>query len=187
VVEGDTLWRIAKAYGVDQAEIMKANGMKDATVEVGQRLLIPGAIEQVEVKRYRPPKTGRKFVPGESFGYPCIGRVARGFGTWKDGQKTEGIEFSVRQGTKVVASRTGEAVFVEREFPGYGIVVILRHGPQYKTFYGYLAETPVQVGDAVAKGEVIGVAGVEPGTKSYRLHFKIHESSDPVNPLRHLR
>lgn len=187
VVEGDTLWRIAKAYEVDQEEIMKANGLKDATVEVGQRLHIPGAIEPVEVKSYRPPRAGKKFVRGESFGYPCVGRVALGFGQWRGGQKTEGADFSVGRGAKAVAARTGEVVFVEKSFPGYGLVVILQHGPQYRTFYGYLAETPVQVGDAVAKGEVIGVAGAEPRGGESRLHFRIYDGTRPVNPLERLR
>jgi hypothetical protein len=187
VREGDTLWRIAKAYGMEPEDILKANGLKDTSVEVGQKLLIPGAKEPVDVARYRPPKQGKKFMLNETFGYPCIGKVDAGFGQWKSGQKMEGADFAVSPGAKVVASRTGEAVLVARTFPGYGTVVILRHGPSYRTFYGYLSETPVRVGDAVAKGEIIGVTGKEPRTGRHMLHFKIYEGGEPVNPLRHLR
>jgi murein DD-endopeptidase MepM/ murein hydrolase activator NlpD len=154
---------------------------------VGQKLLIPGATELVEVKKYRPPRLGKKFVRNEAFGYPCVGRVAARFGQWKGGQKTEGVDFAVSAGARVVVSRTGEVVLVARAFPGYAVVVILQHGPTYRTFYGYLAETPVQVGDAVAKGEVIGVVGKEPRSGKPRLHFKIYEGKEAVNPLKHLR
>jgi lipoprotein YgeR len=187
VGENETLWRIAKAYGIDMQEIVKANSLKDTTVQVGQRLLMPGATEQVEVEKYRPPKSGKKFVRNESFGYPCVGRIATGFGSTKGEHKLEGVEFSVRKDAKIVASRTGEVVMVAQKFPGYGVVVILQHGPSYRTFYGYLGETTLRVGDAVARGEIIGKSGKEPRTGKSRLHFRIYEGSTAMNPLEHLR
>jgi murein DD-endopeptidase MepM/ murein hydrolase activator NlpD len=187
VGENETLWRIAKAYGIDMQEIVKANSLQDTTVQVGQRLYMPGATERVEVEKYRPPKTGEKFVLKEPFGYPCVGRIAAGFGSAKGEHKLEGLDFSVRRSTKVVASRTGEVVMVARKFPGYGLVVILQHGPSYRTLYGYLGDTSLRVGDAVAKGEIIGTSGKEPRTGKSRLHFRIYEGSTAVNPLEHLR
>jgi murein DD-endopeptidase MepM/ murein hydrolase activator NlpD len=187
VGEGETLWRIAKAYGIDMQEIARANDLKDTTVQVGQKLYMPGAAEQVEVEKYRPPKTGKKFVRNEAFGYPCVGTVAAGFGSAKGEHKLEGLEFSVRRGAKVVASRTGEVVMVAQKFPGYGMVVVLQHGPSYMTFYGYLSDTSLRVGDAVARGEIIGKSGKEPRTGKSRLHFRVYEGTTAVNPLEHLR
>lgn len=187
VREGDTLWRIAKAYDIPSEKIVQANGMDDTTVTVGRKLLIPGATHRVEVERYRPPKKGRKFVRGEKFGYPCAGTIAAGFGQLKGDQRAEGMEFTAKRDTKVVASRTGEVVVVAREFPGYGIVVILQHGPSYRTFYGYLAQTSVRLEDAVAKGETIGVTGVEPRSGKPRLHFRLYDGEKAVNPLRLIR
>jgi len=187
VLEGETLWRIAKAYGIDEEEIKKANGLKSGNVRVGQELHMPGATERVEVQKYRPPKTGQKFIPGEDFGHPCVGIVSKGFGQWKGGQKTDGIDYSVSPGARAVASRTGEVVLVAKSFPGYGTVVILKHGPQYRTFYGYLSETQLQEGDAVEKGEVVGVAGREPRTGKTKMHFKLYDGAKPVDPMRKLR
>jgi len=164
VGENETLWRIAKAYGIELDEIVKANNLKDTKVQVGQKLFMPGATETVEVEKYRPPKTGSKFIRNEKFGYPCIGTIVAGFGSARGDHKLEGLDFSVVRGRKIVASRTGEVVLVARKFPGYGLVVILQHGPTYRTFYGYLSETSVRVGDAVARGEVIGTGGVAPRT-----------------------
>ncbi|NJC89221.1 MAG: LysM peptidoglycan-binding domain-containing protein, partial [Desulfuromonas sp.] len=57
VVEpGQTLYRIAKAYGVDDATLAKVNKVSDPTrLEAGQRLYIPGAMltRQIPVD---PPK-----------------------------------------------------------------------------------------------------------------------------------
>jgi LysM repeat protein len=45
VVKGQTLWRIAKIYNVDLQELMRANGITDASsLTVGQRLTIPRPI-----------------------------------------------------------------------------------------------------------------------------------------------
>ncbi len=44
VQEGDTLYSIARRFGVDMAEIARANNITDpSTIYVGQRLVIPGA------------------------------------------------------------------------------------------------------------------------------------------------
>lgn len=56
VAPGQTLYRIAKAYGVDDAHLAKVNRISDPTrLEAGQRLYIPGAMltRQVAVD---PPK-----------------------------------------------------------------------------------------------------------------------------------
>jgi LysM repeat protein len=41
VQDGDTLWGIAHRFGVSPAEVMKANGLKNDVVRVGQTLVIP--------------------------------------------------------------------------------------------------------------------------------------------------
>jgi LysM repeat protein len=44
VVAGDTLFRIATAYGVDYRDLARENGIEDLDhIEVGQRIFIPGA------------------------------------------------------------------------------------------------------------------------------------------------
>ncbi len=45
VEKGQTFYRIAKQYGVDAKELMRVNHVEDpSTLEVGQRLLIPGLV-----------------------------------------------------------------------------------------------------------------------------------------------
>jgi len=59
VVEpGQTLYRIARTYRVDEASLAKANRISDPTrLEVGQRLYIPGATRTLRVPTSVSPQT----------------------------------------------------------------------------------------------------------------------------------
>lgn len=51
VRRGETIWRIARAYGIDPADLMETNGVADPhAVEIGTELFVPGASRVVEVE-----------------------------------------------------------------------------------------------------------------------------------------
>ena len=53
---GQTLWRLARAYGVSLDELMLANHINDPdTLEVGQSVYIPGATTLLDVPPYPAP------------------------------------------------------------------------------------------------------------------------------------
>ncbi|HEY6101199.1 MAG TPA: M23 family metallopeptidase [Anaeromyxobacter sp.] len=55
VRRGETVWRIARAYGIDPGDLMETNGIADPrSVEVGAELFVPGAARAVDV----PPTSG---------------------------------------------------------------------------------------------------------------------------------
>jgi lipoprotein NlpD len=55
VRRGETVWRIARAYGIDPGDLMETNGIADPRgVEVGAELFVPGATHVVDV----PPAPG---------------------------------------------------------------------------------------------------------------------------------
>lgn len=58
VVEpGQTLYRIARTYGIDEVRLATVNGIHDPTrIEAGQRLYIPGAMHSLKVSPVDPPK-----------------------------------------------------------------------------------------------------------------------------------
>jgi murein DD-endopeptidase MepM/ murein hydrolase activator NlpD len=65
VKKGQNLYRIARAYGIEVADLMETNGITDPrSVAVGQELFIPGARELLEVEPApgplpaRPPPDG---------------------------------------------------------------------------------------------------------------------------------
>jgi len=49
VQEGDTLGGIAETYGITVDELMQANGLEEATIFIGQTLVIPGAQEETSL------------------------------------------------------------------------------------------------------------------------------------------
>ena len=63
VAPGETLWRIAKMYQVDQAAIVRANNVKDVTdIEIGKRLYIPGAAPRKHVITLYPSKKWKYII-----------------------------------------------------------------------------------------------------------------------------
>ena len=50
VKQGQTLWSIARTYGVDVHTLARVNQVSDmAVLQVGQKLYVPGAIQQREI------------------------------------------------------------------------------------------------------------------------------------------
>jgi lipoprotein NlpD len=61
VRRGETVWRIARAYGIDPGDLMETNGISDPrAVEIGAELFVPGATHVVEV----PPAAGAEAADG---------------------------------------------------------------------------------------------------------------------------
>jgi N-acetyl-anhydromuramyl-L-alanine amidase AmpD len=63
VAPGETLWRIGKMYEVDVEELKKANNIRNVRkLEIGQRLLIPGASSRKHVITLYPSKKWRYII-----------------------------------------------------------------------------------------------------------------------------
>jgi murein DD-endopeptidase MepM/ murein hydrolase activator NlpD len=59
VARGETVYRIARAYGIDPADLMETNGIADPrTVAVGTELFVPGASRAVEIPPAPAPEPG---------------------------------------------------------------------------------------------------------------------------------
>jgi len=66
VRRGETLYRIARTYGIDVADLMETNGIADPRdLTVGQELFVPGADRALEVPPAAPagPVSGRATSP----------------------------------------------------------------------------------------------------------------------------
>ena len=170
---GDTLASIAKDHKTSVEVLRRVNNLLGDEIYEGETLFVPR-------------NDVAECVRGESFSYPVRGRVVGRFGSLIDGAPCRGLEFAVRYGTEVRASRTGIVVFVADRLPGYGRAVIIKHG-RYRTFYGFLSEVYVRVGSRIRKGEVIAKSGRSPYSRKERLRFRIYDGDTPVNPLLFLK
>lgn len=101
----------------------------------------------------------------------------------------EGVDFDPGFGTPVRAIATG--VVVETDNPGWtalGIHVAIQHvidGQTVTSVYGHMqaGSMPVQVGDTVSAGQLIGLVGSTGASTGAHLHFEIRiGGSVPVDP-----
>jgi len=94
----------------------------------------------------------------------------------------QGIDFSAKEGTPVVAAADGIVYFAGEL---YGRTVSIRHIEGYETVYGHLSEVDVIEGQNVKKGEVIGSVG-RTGTVNPHLHFElrryVEDGTWAINP-----
>jgi murein DD-endopeptidase MepM/ murein hydrolase activator NlpD len=97
-----------------------------------------------------------------------------------------GIDFRAPSGTPVKATAPGkvvEAAYVG----GYGNMVEVDHGNGVTTRYAHLSSIGVDVGDSVAKGEVLGRVGSTGRSTGPHLHYETRIDGDAADPMRFIR
>ena len=77
--------------------------------------------------------------------HPVTGRV----------RPHKGVDFSVSQGTPVIAPADGTVEKVAYQAGGAGRYVMLRHGREYQTVYMHLSKSLVKAGQTVKKANVL--------------------------------
>jgi len=92
-----------------------------------------------------------------------------------------GMDFTARIGTDVYATGEGRISFAGWK-RGYGNLVEIDHGYNYKTWYAHLNDTKVRTGQKVVRGEVIGTVGTSGKSTGPHLHYEVHYRGEAVNP-----
>lgn len=120
-----------------------------------------------------------------SFRWPVRGRVIKEFGT-VNGERNDGINLAVPEGTSVKAAEDGEVIYSGNELKGYGNLVLVRHVDGWVTAYAHASELLVNRGDKVTRGQIIARAGATGGVAQPQLHFEIRKGQRPVDPKQFL-
>ena len=121
--------------------------------------------------------------------WPVPGRIAGPFGRPSgrpdDAAVSNGVEIAAIEGSPVHAIHSGTISFAD-PFTGFGNLVIVDHGANTYSLYGYLEEMSVTRGDAVDSGTELGRVGSAPaGPAALYLEIRIDgRSVDPVQWLR---
>lgn len=184
---GETLYRIGKAYGVPYQQIARANGIRDPSkIEVGQRLVIPGAAQHVPADLVAPLRaTGQaeaRDPRAPQFHWPIPdGIVTSAFGP-RRGTVHDGIDIGAPVGAPVRAAADGEVAY-SAALPGYGNVVILRHAAGYATVYAHNDQNDVREGQRVKQGQLIAKVGRSGRTTGPNLHFEVRRENIARNPI----
>lgn len=121
--------------------------------------------------------------------WPVTGRIIGPFGrgTSKFGTAIarNGIEIASPLRRAVAVVHEGTVVYAA-PFTGFGNLVIVDHGAQIYTLYGYLSTIAVNKGDRVEKGGRVGDVGVSP-TGQAVLYFEVRVDGKAVDPLQWLK
>ncbi len=123
---------------------------------------------------------------GTEFRWPVRGRIIAGFGTKPNGEKNDGINLAVPEGTAVKAAEAGTVIYSGNELEGYGNLILIRHADGWVSAYANNKDLIVKRGDKVRRGEVIAHAGMSGAVSSPQVHFELRKGAKPVNPLDYL-
>jgi murein DD-endopeptidase MepM/ murein hydrolase activator NlpD len=114
------------------------------------------------------------------------GRIISGFGTKPNGEKNDGINLAVPEGTSVKSVEAGTVIYAGNELAGYGNLVLVRHAGGWVSAYAHNKDLLVKKGDTVQRGQTIAHAGMTGSVTSPQVHFELRQGAKPVNPLDYL-
>jgi septal ring factor EnvC (AmiA/AmiB activator) len=121
--------------------------------------------------------------------WPVSGRIAVAFGQSSgrlgDVAMRNGVEISAPAGSPVHAIHPGTVSYAE-PFAGLGNVVILEHGANTYSVYGYLESIAVAPGTPIDAGTDLGRVGSAPAGPP-ALYFEVRIDGRSVDPLQWLR
>lgn len=133
--------------------------------------------------RSSPPRASAPPVsvpPPGRWHWPASGRVIRSFSP--QSATNRGIDLHGELGQPVLAANDGTVVYAGSGLVGYGNLLIIKHGNEYLSAYGYNSRLLVREGDVVKGGQRVAEIG-DTGTDSVKLHFEIRRNGRAVDPL----
>jgi murein DD-endopeptidase MepM/ murein hydrolase activator NlpD len=118
------------------------------------------------------------FISG--FGYridPFTGKV----------KMHQGLDIAAPPGTPIIAPANGRVIFVGERL-GFGLTLEIDHGYGFSSLYAHCqriryTEQDVALNTRVARGDIIAYVGTTGKTTGPHLHYEVHVSNVPVDPL----
>jgi lipoprotein NlpD len=200
VENGQTLYRIAKMYGISPEALASANRISDPTkLAPGQVVIIPEAAKPEFLGEgvdnpsgIRPAVASapigkgvtRDGNHGGDLDWPLRGVLYARFG--KHGKEVhDGIDLAAPRGTPVKTAQEGTVIYAGEQ-KGYGLITIVAHQNGLVTLYAHNNDLRVKSGQRVRRGQVIATVGESGRTTGPHLHFEVRKDGVPVDPLDHL-
>ncbi len=115
--------------------------------------------------------------------WPVTGAVIAAYGANVDGQRNDGIDISVPEGTPVKAAENGVVIYAGNGLEKLGNTVLIRHSDGKVTVYAHLKSIDVNRGDKVNRGQVVADSGMSGNASRPKLHFEVRKNSAPINPM----
>jgi murein DD-endopeptidase MepM/ murein hydrolase activator NlpD len=193
VQRGETLGTIARQYRVTVTSIVMANRLRGprARLHVGQLVKIPRprgtpALDVRRAPAIEPlPASLVLGVPDfedpPSFQWPIAGAVTSTFGR-RSRSWHRGIDIAAEPGAPIVAAAAGLVIASGFE-ARYGQMVKIEHDGGFVTVYAHNERNLVEVGQVVAAGQPVALAGRTGRATAEHVHFEIRHEGRVYNPL----
>jgi len=149
----------------------------------------------IETKIISEPKTqveliGTKEPPSSvgtgKFSMPTSGTLTSSYGRrWN--RNHNGIDIGAKTGTPIYAADNGVIVESEYQSNGYGNIVKIDHQNGYVSYYAHCSKLYANVGEVVAKGDLIAAVGNTGRSTGPHLHFEIRYNDTPQNPYNYVK
>jgi septal ring factor EnvC (AmiA/AmiB activator) len=173
--------------------IQQIDSRRDLTAQYVGELQVAYTRLQQQVTTLSADKPAGNPVPLRPFqgalDWPVQGRVVGAFG--QPSNRLGGT--AVRNGIEIAAAEDapvraihGGSIGYAGPFTGFGTLVILDHGGNGYSLYGYLGATSLKQGDAVETGAEVGRVGLAPAGPP-TLYFEMRIDGRSVNPVQWLK
>jgi len=197
VKTGETIYTIAKKYGLEDAQSQGivnypfntfANDETFA-LSAGQFIVVPDGIKpqpeapkRTFVAARLTPNAG-SITPTGKFVWPAEGSITQGYKFYH-----RAIDIANRSGGNILAADAGTVIVAGWiDNSGYGNRVMVDHGNGYITLYAHMSVVQVQVGQTVNRGDVIGQMGSTGRSTGTHLHFEIRHGGSNEDPMQSLQ
>lgn len=123
--------------------------------------------------------------------WPIRGRLVSGFGQRIDpfngeGAFHKGVDIDGDYGDSVRVAADGFVIWAGPR-SGFGRLVIVDHGGGITTYYAHMSRLRAYSGQAIERGDIIGLVGSTGRAKGPHLHYEVRLNRSPLNPWRFLR
>jgi murein DD-endopeptidase MepM/ murein hydrolase activator NlpD len=124
-------------------------------------------------------------------GKPCNGHISSHYGFRSHPTSNikknfhDGLDIANAINTPVRCTASGKVVFSGWQ-SGYGNMIVIDHGHNYRTAYGHLSKKLVTVGTYVHRGQIIAKMGSTGTSTGSHVHYEVRFRGKSVNPKPYL-
>ena len=190
VQKGDTLYGIARKYGIKLPELLAMNNLdNNATIKIGQKLTVPGTVSAAKNEPAKVTQKQLDSTQAEASKQKVNTAVSVVSGvTWPLANpsvrnisgKVSGVQLTGRENEAVKCIREGTVMYTG-VYRGFGDVVFIQSKTGLIYSYTGLGSVKAKKGDYVLAGTEIGRTGK--GSES-SIKFMVFQNGKPVDPVK---
>lgn len=181
VAPGDSIWKIAKRFGVSVEFLKEVNNLLEGSViYVGQKIIIP-TIRRITLSGFpifyaasRPKEYVNAFDKiNEELIVPVSGH------NWGVAHYYNAVDIAAPCGQDIYASHSGKIKYTGYS-SSYGYYIIIESEKGFSSLYGHLSKILVKNNSYVNQGDLIGKVGKTGITTGCHLHFELRGIENPL-------